>query len=185
MKILLAFVLSCCFVAPSFAATLLWDSQPTSGGALIVEKGTTPTGPFTTVATLPQGTTQYVLTPGAWGFYRVRNSIGPSNVVQFSLDQYTGDVTIRLDALETADVAFKATDASITKSVIDLQSNLTVLMDRVGVLESVPIVAPPPPATGNLSAKQIDADHVEVVGTNCVSLKTTGTGLKRIVECVH
>ena len=190
MRFILVLFASLCFAVSASAATLLWDVQPTSGGALIVEKGASATGPFTTVATLPQGATQFVLTPGAWGYYRVKNTIGPSNVVQFSLDQFTGDVTVRLDKLEAADGAtslamtgLQNTDTNITKSVIDLQSGLTALMGRVGVLETVPVVTSPP-ATVNISAKQIDANNIEVTGLNCTSLKTSGSGLRRNIQCV-
>lgn len=145
------------------AATLLWDNQ-TLTSPLTVEKSATATGTFTTVATLPTGATSYILTPGAYGFYRVRNSAGPSNVVQFSLDLYTGLVTDRLTALET---------------------DLTTLRARVTTLEAGPVVVPPPPApTSNLTVRQIDADHIEVT-CNGIGISTTGTGLQRVLTCKH
>lgn len=162
MKTLLAIaVLSILAVLPAHAAELVWDAQ-TITSPLTVERSATLTGTYTTVATLPTGSTSYILTPGAYGWYRVRYSgianSAPSNVVQFSLDLYTGLVTDRLTALET----------------------------RVTALEAVPVVAPPPPApTSNLTTRQIDADHIEIVGGNCLSLRTTGTGLRRTLECVH
>lgn len=113
------------------AATLTWDAQ-TVVSPLTVEKSATATGPFTTVATLPTGMTAYILTPGAYGWYRVSNSAGPSNVVQFSLDLYTGLVTDQLDALET----------------------------RVTALEVSPV--PPPAPASNLTIRQIDTDHIEI-----------------------
>lgn len=157
MKHLFALCLSFLLACEASAATLTWDAQ-TIVSPLTVERSATQTGTFSTVATLPTGATSYILTPGAYGWYRVRNSAGPSNVVQFSLDLYTGLVTDRLTALET----------------------------RVTALESGPVVVPPPPApTSSLTTRMIDADHVEIVGGNCLSLRTTGTGLRRIVECVH
>lgn len=155
MKAFVLLILSWAIAFPCLAATLVWDAQP-SGGALIVEKRDTPTGPFTTVATLPQGTTQFILTPGAWGHYRVRNSAGPSNTVQFSLDLYSAGVLDRLDTIEA----------------------------RLTVLEATPIVVEPPAPTVNISARQVDANNIEIVGLHCTSLKTTGTGLRRNIQCV-
>lgn len=138
------------------AAELVWDAQ-TITSPLTVERSTTQAGPFATIATLPTGATRYILTPGAYGWYRVSNSAGPSNVVQFSLDLYTGLVTDRLTALET----------------------------RVTALEAGPVVAPPPPApTSNLTVRQIDADHIEIT-CNGTGISTTGSGTRRLMECRH
>jgi len=41
------------------------------------------------------------------------------------------------------------------------------------------------PSTPNLSTKMLDADRLEIIGLNCSSLSTSGTGLKRIVTCKH
>ena len=152
----LGIILGLFFVASAQAAELTWDQQ-TITSPLTVERSATQAGPFSAVATLPTGATSYILTPGAYGWYRVSNSAGPSNSVLFSADLYTGLVTDRLDALET----------------------------RVTALESAPVVTTPPAPTGNISARQVDSDRIEVVGTNCTSLRTTGSGLRRIVECVH
>ncbi len=115
------------------AAELTWDQQ-TITSPLTVERSATRTGPFTVIATLPAGATRYILTPGDYGWYQIGSPAGPSNVVQFSLDLYTGTVTSRLDALET----------------------------RVSALE-VPVVVPPPTPTSNLTVRQIAADHTELV----------------------
>lgn len=163
MRYLVAVFLVCLAAVPVHAATLIWDAQ-TVVSPLTVEKSATATGTFTTVATLPAGATSYILTPGAYGFYRVRNSAGPSNVVQFSLDLYTGLVTDRLTALET---------------------DLTTLRARVTTLEAGPVVVPPPPApTSNLTVRQIDADHIEVTCAG-IGISTTGTGLQRVLTCKH
>lgn len=136
------------------AATLIWDG--TNLGPLTIERGTSPTGPFTTVATVPTGTTQYILTPGAWGHYRVRNAVGPSNTVQFGADLYAGPVLDRLDAIET----------------------------RLTALETD--VPPPPPAhTSNFTVTVIDADHLSVVGA-CTSIRSIYVSTaRRTIECVH
>lgn len=144
-------LIACLLASPVQAASLLWDTQPTTG-ALTIERSATVAGPFATVATVPEGTTTFVLTPGAFGFYRVRNPSVISNVVQFSLDLYTGGLEDRVTALE---------------------AQLATLA-----------MAPPPVVTGNLlTAKQIDSSHVELTCAG-TSMKTTGSGLKRIVECL-
>lgn len=144
---------------PAQAAELTWDQQ-TITSPLTVERSVTQTGTFSTVATLPTGATSYILTPGAYGWYRVRNSAGPSNVVQFSLDLYTGTVTSRLDALEA----------------------------RVRTLETPvipPVTVPANPApSSNLTVRQIDADHIEIV-CNGIGITTSGSGTRRLMECRH
>lgn len=163
MNILIAFFILLLSAWNAHAATLLWDAQ-TITSPLTIEKSATATGTFTTVATLPTGATSYILTPGAYGFYRVRNSAGPSNVVQFSADLFTGPVTTRLDALESA---------------------ATALTARVTALEAAPVVTPPPPApTSNLTVRQIDADHIEIT-CNGIGITTSGSGTKRLMECRH
>jgi hypothetical protein len=148
------------------AATLAWDAQ-TIVSPLTVERSATQTGTFATVATLPAGSTEFVLTPGAYGWYRVRNSAGPSNVVQFSLDLYSGSVTTRLDTLE---------------------SSVSALAARLVALESAPAPAPSPtptPApTSNFTITQIDADHVRLV-CNGIGITTSGSGTSRTLECRH
>jgi len=202
MRTLMVLFASLCFAISVHAATLLWDAQPTTGGSLMVERGTSPTGPFTTIATLPQGTTQFILTPGAWGHYRVRNSVGSSNTVAFSLDQYTGDVTVRLDTLElnyaalsSGTLTLQATDADLMAQDLGFASQLALanqelaaLKARVAKLETVPTgigAVETTTSTVNITARQVDSDHIEVVGTNCLSLRTTGSGLRRTVECVR
>jgi hypothetical protein len=148
-------VLSVLITSKLMAAELLWE-MPVAG-PVTVEMGPSPTGPFTTVATVPQGTTRFLLTPGQWGHYRVRNTAGPSNTAQYAMDVYSDTVTNRLGVLE----------------------------GRVAALEQ-PVAPPPPPATSsNITSRQVDQDRIEITGTNCVSLRTSGTGLRRVVECVH
>lgn len=162
MKIL-GIVLGLLCTVSVHAAELVWDAQ-TITSPLTVERSATQAGPYSTIATLPAGATRYILTPGAYGWYRVSNSAGPSNVVQFSLDLYTGLVTDRLTALEM---------------------DLTTLRARVTTLEAGPVVVPPPPApTSNLTVRQIDADHIEVTCAG-IGISTTGTGLQRVLTCKH
>jgi hypothetical protein len=58
------------------------------------------------------------------------------------------------------------------------QDVVAALDMRVKALES-------PVSVNNITAKQLDANKIEVTGMACTSLKTTGSGLKRIVECLH
>lgn len=154
MKLIVT-VLLCILSVTAQAAELVWDAQ-TIVSPLTVERSATATGPFAMIATLPTGATNYILTPGAYGFYRVRNTAGPSNVVQFSLDLYTGTVTDRLTALET----------------------------RVTALEAAPVVTSPPAPTSNFTVRQIDLDHIEVT-CNGIGISTTGSGTQRILTCKH
>jgi hypothetical protein len=155
-RVYASLILVLLYATASHAASLIWDQQPASGH-LTIERSATPTGPFTMVATVPQGATSFILTPGAWGHYRVRNAAGPSNTAQYSSDLYSLGVIDRLDALEA----------------------------RVAALAS-PVVSPPlPAAPPNIAAVQNGVDRIDITGTNCLSLRTTGTGLRRTVECVH
>ena len=153
MRTFLLAVTIWCIALTAQAATLIWDAQAVPS-TLTVERAASITGPFAMVSTVPSGSTTYILTPGAWGFYRVRNSAGISNVVQFSLDLYTGGLEDRVTALE-------AQLASL----------------------AVPILVPPTTITNLLTTRQIDSTHVELV---CVgtSMRTSGSGLRRVVECL-
>lgn len=207
MRQLFAVLILCFSAVSAHAAELVWDAQ-TVTSSLTVERSATQTGTYTTVATLPTGATSYILTPGAYGWYRVRysglaNSL-PSNSVQFSLDLYTGLVTDRLTALETDLTALRARVTTLENeairvdpvappppyaSVICYSTSLPgsqVICAPPPTITLTPGPAPPPPApTSNLTTRMIDADRIEIVGTGCTSLRTTGTGLRRIVECVH
>ena len=133
------------------AATLIWDG--TNLGPLTIERGTSPTGQFTPIATVPTGTTQYILTPGAWGHYRVSNAVGVSNTVQFGADLYAGPVLDRLDAIET----------------------------RLTALETD--VPPPPPAPAStFTITHIDQNHIRIV-CNGIGITTSGSGTSRTMEC--
>jgi len=203
MRQLFAVLILCFSVVSAHAAELVWDAQ-TITSPLIVERSATQTGTYTTVATLPTGATRFILTPGAYGFYRVRNSAGPSNSVQFSADLYTGLVTDRLTALETDLSTLRARVATLEneairidpvappspyESVICYSTSLPgsrVICAPPPTITLTPGPVPPPPVpASNLTTRMIDADRIEIVGTGCTSLRTTGTGLRRIVECVH
>lgn len=146
-------------VAPALASAdmLLWTYTGPAPATVTVERATVEAGPYNLVATIPSLPAQFMLTPGQWGFYRVRNATQTSNSVNYSLGTNTA-LTVRIDALEAR----------------------VILLEAPGTGTLPPVTVP-----GNLSSRVIDADHLEIVGTGCLSLRTTGTGLRRIVECVH
>lgn len=141
--------------APVQAASLIWEAQTPPPTTLTVEKGIAVTGPFSLVATIPGSSISIMLTPGQWGFYRVRNGAATSNVVQYSVDLYSAGIIDRLDILES----------------------------KVAAFEIVPTPVTPVTPTYPLTTRQIDPLHIELI---CVgtSMRTTGSGLKRIVECI-
>lgn len=134
------------------AATLIWDG--TNLGPLTIERSDTTTGQFTPIATVPDGTTQYILTPGLWGHYRVSNAVGVSNTVQFSADLYAGPILDRLDAIET----------------------------RLTALETDVLPPPPPAPASTFTITHIDATHMRIV-CNGVGITTLGSGTSRTMEC--
>jgi hypothetical protein len=62
------------------------------------------------------------------------------------------------------------------------KGTVQALEARVKILETGSI---PAPTTGNITAKVLDANRIEVTGLNCAKLVTSGTGMKRVVTCVH
>ena len=63
-----------------------------------------------------------------------------------------------------------------------LTANLSALKARVTALEASNV---PPAPTNNLSVTILSPDSIQVDGLACTSLKTTGTGLRRLLTCVH
>jgi hypothetical protein len=189
MRHVLMLLLSLLLSFEAHAATLLWDAQPIVS-PLTVEHSATQTGPYEVIATLPTGAVSYILTPGAYGWYRVRNSAGPSNVVQFSLDLYTGPVTQRLDALEAHPTLRlsdgpPAGDTRLLSCVSDLLIPETVSCYPISPTLGSGTTPPPPPApTSNLTIRHIDPDHIEIT-CNGIGISTTGSGTRRFMECRH
>ena len=161
MKHLYAVLLVLLLSGTAHAAMLTWDAA--NVGPLTIERGAALEGPFSVIATVPIGTTRYMLLPGAWGFYRVTGAGTISNVVQFSLDLYTGSVTDRLDALEAKFAALALPSVSTGSTVV--------------------LTTPPISASALLTTRQIDSTHVELTCAG-TSMRTTGSGLRRIVECL-
>jgi hypothetical protein len=63
--------------------------------------------------------------------------------------------------------------------------SLDVESDKMAELEARITLLEKPVSVSNITAKQIDADHIEIIGNACTSLSTSGTGLKRIITCKH
>lgn len=165
------------------AATLIWDGA--NLGPITIERGTSPTGPFTTIATVPDGTTQYILTPGSWGHYRVRNTVGPSNTVQYSADLYGGGLTDRLDALDALVTSLRTTVQDVSASNMNQDTILIEAVRRIEAIEALelglPSVPPsPPPSTFTIT--HIDSTHIRIV-CNGVGITTLGSGTSRTMEC--
>jgi len=141
--------------APVQAASLIWDD--TADGFLLLQYSKTETGPFEVLREIPAYPPSFPITE--FGYYKltVPNGGPSTNVVRFSAD----------------------VDSGWIGAVGELDK-------RVKVLEAGTVPAPVPvPTVNNITAKQLDPNKIEITGQACTSLKTTGTGLKRIVECLH
>lgn len=185
---------------------LTWSYQPAPAGCTattsnaLVRNSTSATGTYSTVATLPITATSYALpsTPNN-RYYRVETACGQSNVVQYvaatppptdpTIDQRLTAVETKnaaqdlaLSSLAAADTALQGADSQLNAALAVVGSTLIGLEGRIASLEQA---APPPLPTTNITATQVDADRIEIRGLNCASLKTTGTGLRRVITCVH
>lgn len=160
LSIVLTFILVMSSI-PAHAGTLIWDYATVGGvpasSTVTLERSAAYTGPFTTVAVIPSLPSTYILPPNSWGFYRITNAGGYSNIVQYSLD------------------------VTLDRVVLDRISAMEL---RLAVLETPVVVVPPVPAVSNFTTRNIDIDRIEIVG-NCLSMKTTGTGTTRVITCVH
>lgn len=188
--------------APVQAQTLQWDyaTVGTIPSTAHVQKATAGTGPWTTIATIPAKPSSYSLTPLAYGFYRILNQGGASNVVQFAAPSPTVDLTPRVSALEATVANLQQTDQQTTTtvngmslrlagaetSVTKLQqadqqtaAELAALKTRLRALET------PSVPTSNVKVETISPDQIDITGLNCTALKTFGTGLTRRITCVH
>lgn len=150
--LLMALVVACAFMSGKALAAELLIDMPLAG-PVTIERGSSPTGPFSTVATVPQGTTRFLLTPGQWGHYRARNAVGPSNTVEYRADLYAGPIIDRMDAIET----------------------------RLTALET-PVLPPPPAPASNFTITHIDATHIRIVCSG-IGITTDGRGTERTMEC--
>lgn len=148
-------------------------------------------GTYTRVAQLPITATTYTLPAANNLYYRVATACGNSNVVQHvaatppptgpTLDQRVTTVETGMAALRLVDQSLIGVNAAQDASIASMQLAVQNAMDRIVALEAVP----PPSTSANVSAAIISADQVEIVGLNCASLRTSGSGLRRTVTCVH
>lgn len=184
---------------------------PSPTPSTFVQRSVSTTGTFSTIATLPVTATSYNLPPAADDqFYRVATACGVSNVVQYvatappgpTLDERVATLETKVATLQLNETADDAALAAVTSRVTAAEATngyqdvaisvlesdymlhsdaITALTARVSALET----ASPPPPSENLKATTLNADQIEITGLNCTSLKTTGTGLKRVVTCLH
>jgi hypothetical protein len=76
--------------------------------------------------------------------------------------------------------------SNVVRYSLDVNGNdvLTALGSIESKVDKLQVLIPAPTVT-NITAKQIDADHIEIIGNACTSLSTSGSGLKRIITCKH
>jgi hypothetical protein len=80
---------------------------------------------------------------------------------------------------------FRVTYLGVPSNVVhySLDVNGNEVLERLTSIEGA-LIKLAPTTSGNLSVKPLDANRIEITGLACSSLKTTGSGLKRVVECV-
>jgi hypothetical protein len=189
-------------LAQSTPPRLEWSYQAAAGCTIPtptvdVQTSTTFGGTYARVVQLPITATAYLLPTTANNlYYRVSNPCGNSNVVQYVAAAPTGPtLDQRVTTLEGY-VAILRQAAPIPglQGPMGPQgppgpTGATGPMGPQGPVGPMgpPGASTPPtlPAVSNITSRQVDQDRIEITGTNCVSLRTSGTGLRRIVECVH
>lgn len=147
-----------------------------------IQTSATFVGTYTRVVQLPITATTYTLPTVANNlYYRVSNPCGNSNIVQY-------------------------TAASVPPTGPTIEQRLTTLEGYVAILrQTAPVPGPvgpmgppgpmgpqgpagtstvPPAPTSNFTVTVIDADHLAILG-NCTSIRTSGSGTRRTLECVH
>lgn len=159
--------------------TLAWEYDLTKGTVpptATVQQSTTATGTFVPVATIPSMPATWPLPATADNlWYRIANAGGVSNVVQYVATPVTTVIVGPAGPAGPQGIQGiqgpAGTPADMTR--------VLALEQRVTKLET------PTPTISNLSVVTVNPDQVTITGGNCLSLKTTGTGLQRIVTCVH
>lgn len=173
------------------AAELVWDYASSASSPIpptaTIRRGATANGPFTAVATIPSLPSRYTLGPVDNLWYQVSNLAGASNAVQYTSTAVPTQPTIdtltpRIQTLETRAQALESRDVTLGQADQTLTTQLTALTARVTALEQP---APPPVVSGiNITATQLNANQIQIRGLACTSLRTSGTGLDRLITCV-
>jgi len=172
---------------------LEWSYQQQSGctvypEATYVERELA-TGGFATIATLPNTATSWNLPATADNrLYQISNACGVTNAVR-----YVASVP-------------PPTSPTIEQRVTTLEGYVAILRQQAPIpgpqgpqgIQGIPGPVGPmgpqgppgpagtgtPPPASNFTVTVIDADHLRIVG-NCTSMRTTGSGTQRTIECVH
>lgn len=174
-------------IAQTTAPRLEWSYQPAPGCAVVtptidVQSSETFVGTYTRVARLLISATTYILPAVADNrYYRVATDCGNSNIVQYVA------------------ATPPPTSPTIEQRLTTLEGHVAILRQTAPVPGPVGPMGPPgpmgpqgpagtstvPPApTSNFTVTVIDADHLAILG-NCTSIRTSGSGTRRTLECVH
>jgi hypothetical protein len=152
---------------------------------VMVKQAVTVTGLFSTTATLPISATTYTLPLIADNqFYKVETACGVSNVVQYSAPAPTA---LTLDQR----VASLEASVALLQSIVPVPGPIGPQGPQ-GIQGPIGPQGPPGPAgisptSGtNFTVTALNADQIQIDGSvTCTKLTTTGTGLRRILTCVH
>lgn len=181
------------------AASLAWDYDLTKGvvpATATVQRSASLTGPYATVVTIPSLPSTWLLpTIEDNQFYRISNEGGVSNVVQYvvltappgpvAVDTLTPRVTLleqKVTALEAQSLRMVTVPPVAPYLPIVCYDDL-IPGSAPMCIPQVPITVTPPVTTNFLTTRQIDSTHVELTCAG-TSMKTTGSGLRRVVECL-
>jgi hypothetical protein len=110
-----------------------------------------------------------------------QNETGPFTVLK-EIPAYPPSVSITEFGYYRLAVANGGPVSNVARFFADVD---TGWIDAVASLEARVKNLEAPVSVNNITAKQLDANKIEITGQACTSLKTTGSGLKRIVECLH
>jgi hypothetical protein len=189
--LMLVFVL---LAAPVWAENAWqWDYDTTKGEIppqATVERGPSSLGPFTPVATVPSLPSTYSMTwPADSLWYRITNSGGSSNVVQFTPLGGAYDDTALKAAIAALEARLKAAEAKNTAQDSDLlgiaaknatQDAADITLDsRLDALEATP------PVNSTVVVKTLNDKQIEVSCSSGArpSQVLDPTGLKRVISC--
>lgn len=177
-------------VGTAHAETYFWEYDTTDGKLVPpladVQRSQSPTGPFSTIATIPSLPATYVGTgvPSGWSavYTRIANVNGVSNVVSYTTPApTTGTVGPMGPAGPQGPQGIQGIPGPMGPAGPPTDpAKILALETRVTALEQAASLT-----AGNLSATVLNADQIKVVGLNCKSLSTSLTGLQRIITCVH
>ena len=179
------------------AASLEWSYDTTNGKVVpataSVEYSNNQSGPWAPKASIPSLPASYVLDT-SYGYYRVSNSAGSSNVVfyqepppsptgptQAAFDALTGRVATvesQVAAITTKDTAQDNAIATLMTKNTTQDSSISDLNARLLKLE-----APTPPATSRITVKTLSQYQIEVTCVAGTAPTQVLSGTKRTLTC--